>query len=135
MRHMPTAGEYAAAPTMTDGERRDYFLTRVFETDEVWFLKAPPRLFEREVDGCRTFPVWPYRRFASEAALEVWQDCVPSAVSLEHFLDVLLQEPHGRGVLVEIMPRGEAVGCLISAARLKDILVGMMDAGEYRLDG
>lgn len=134
MRQNPTEGEYAAAPTMADHERLEYFLTRVFETDEVWFLKNP-QPFERLLDGRPTMPLWPYRRFASDAALDCWMDCVSSSVSLEHFLYTLLDEPIARGVTLDLMPRGEAGGCLIGAARLRAILEGMMDAGEYRLDG
>lgn len=133
MRQSPTEGEYAAAPAMSDTQRLEYFLTRAFETDEVWFLRGPAP-FERALAAGRALPVWPYRRFASEAALEHWQDCVPASVSLEHFLDHLLGQLPAE-TLVEIMPRGEAVGCLVAPGRLRAILEGMMDAGEYRLDG
>lgn len=135
MRHTPTESEYVAAPTMSDGERLEYFLTRAFETDEVWFLKRAQSPFERRVGDADVWPVWPYRRFATEAALDLWQDCVPFSVSLEHFLYSLLDERIERGALIEIMPRGEAAGCLITAGRLRSILEGMIDAGEYRLDG
>lgn len=135
MRQTPTESEYAAVPRMSDGERLDYFLTRTFETDEVWFLKTPVGSFERAVGTTLYLPVWPYRRFASEAALEQWQGCVPSSVSLDHFLYVMLAEQVSPGGFIEIMPRGEAAGCVITPTRLRSILEGMIDVGEYHLDG
>ncbi|MFC3606484.1 DUF2750 domain-containing protein [Stutzerimonas tarimensis] len=135
MRYTPTESEYAAVPRMSDGERLDYFLTRVFETDEVWFLKNPMRPFERSLGGTIYLPVWPYRRFASEAALEQWQDCVPSSVSLDHYLEIMLAEQVSPGALIEIMPRGEAAGCVITPVRLRSILEAMIDVGSYHLDG
>jgi len=39
MRYEPYQEEYAAVPDMTDAELMDYFLYRIFETEEVWGLK------------------------------------------------------------------------------------------------
>jgi hypothetical protein len=36
---------------------------------------------------------------------------------------------------IEIMPRLSGQGCLMSPHRLLSIIEGMLDAGEYRLDG
>lgn len=139
MRHAPYESEYLAVPTMRDGELLDYFLMRCFETDEVWFLKEMSQPFERDLadvdDSQTTFPVWPYQRFASEAASDQWPACIPSAIALDHFLYRTLDELIERDVTVEIMPRGNDTGCLIAPQRLLSILEGMIDVGEYRLDG
>lgn len=134
MRQTPYEHEYQSAPTLKDQERLEYFLTRTFETDEVWLLRDTRGLLQRTLDAQPTLPVWPYRRFASDAALDYWQDCVPTSVSLEYFLEHTLQMLAQPDLTIEIMPRGEAAGCLIPASQLTAIVQGMMDAGEYRLD-
>lgn len=134
MRHTPYESEYRAAPQMSDSERLDYFLTRCFETDEVWFLAQQSRPLERELTGRLAVPVWPYARFADDAA-NTFAGAECTSISLEHFLYRLLDELQQRDVWIEVMPRDDAVGCLITPQRLSSIFEGMIDAGEYRFDG
>lgn len=135
MRHTPYESEYAAVKTMDDAALLEYFLTRSFETDEVWFLNDRAGLQRREIEGQTTCPVWPYKGFASDAALEHWQSFSPTSISLDFFLYQRLQELMNQPVMVEIMPRDTGAGCLIAPGRLLSILQGMIDAGEYRLEG
>lgn len=134
MRQSPYEHEYQAAHTMRDNELLEYFLTRVFETDEVWFLSDRAGLMQRPIAEKTTIPVWPYRRFASEAALDYWQDYAPTSVSMEFFLEQTLPTLESAELQIEIMPRGHQAGCLISVKQLTSILQGLIDAGEYRLD-
>ena len=135
MRHTPYESEYNAIQSMGHSDLLEYFLTRVFETDEVWFLKNATGWLTYDADNHTAFPVWPYRRLASDAALEKWESHAPSSVSLDHFLYVMMQELIANNVMIEVMPRIDQSGCLTPAQRLMGILEGMIDAGEYRLDG
>ena len=135
MRYNPYENEYRAVQSMSDGELLDYFLLRVFETEEVWGLQQRGQWFVQAAPDIRHMPLWPYKKYASEAALDIWQDCVPHALSLEYFLDHTVPWLIEQDVMLNLIPRGENLGCLISPHRLRDILVGMQDAGEYRLDG
>lgn len=134
MRYEPYEDEYAAVPTMTDEELLEYFLYRILETDEVWGLKEGPRWITRSVEGRETLPVWPFKRFADEAAVGEWQNLKPSADSLEFFSYQTLNKPAMRGVMIEIMPRNQGLGCLISPQRLLGILEGTMHSAEYTLE-
>ncbi len=134
MRYAPYESEYLAVPSMSDGELLDYFLFRTIETEEVWGLHEQADWLLREHQGQITLPIWPYKRFALEAALEHWHDGTPGAISLEHFVFKTLQQLIEAEVMVEIMPRGTELGCLITPHRLLDILTGILDAGECRLD-
>ncbi len=135
MRYSPYEGEAQAVLSMTDGELLDYFLYRVFETEEVWGLQMRSEWFVHATEHGKLMPLWPYRKYAAEAALDVWQDCTPHASSLEFFLDDILTRMMAADVMLDLMPRGAGAGCLITPHRLKEILVGMQDAGEYRLEG
>lgn len=135
MRYAPYQNEYLAAQTMSDGERLDYFLTRVFETDEVWLLRNQHGWLQRELESRPSCLLWPYQRFAADAALDYWHDYSPSSMALDFFLDHLLDDLIAQNLMIDIMPRGIAAGCLITAQRLRSIFRGMIDAGEYRLDG
>lgn len=135
MRHTPYESEYTAIQSMEHSELLEYFLTRVFETDEVWFLKNAAGWLTCEADNHTVLPVWPYRRLASDAALERWESHAPSSVSLDHFLYAMMREFTTSNVMIEVIPRATQSGCLIPAQRLLGILEGMIDAGEYRLDG
>lgn len=134
MRYEPYEDEYAAVPTMTDEELLEYFLYRILETDEVWGLKDGPQWITREIDGQETLPVWPFKRFAAEAAVGEWQKYMPGADSLEFFSYRTLNKRALQGVMIEVMPRSSGVGCLVSPQRLLTILEGTMHLGEYTLE-
>ena len=135
MRYTPYENEYKAVQTMSAGELLDYFLLRVFETEEVWGLQQRGQWFTQAGGKDPWIPLWPYRKYASEAALDIWMDCTPHAISLEYFLDQLVPWLIEQNVTINLMPKGDGEGCLITPHRLQDILRGMQDAGEYRLDG
>lgn len=135
MRHQPTGLEYNAVSHFKDSERLEYFLTRCFETDEVWLLADRSGLMVRDLNHEQTLPVWPYRKFAADAALHQFNDHAPTSVALDYFLDSTLNGVETQKLLIEIMPHGDQSGCLITPDRLRSILMGMIDAGEYRLDG
>ncbi|WP_221796766.1 DUF2750 domain-containing protein [Oceanobacter mangrovi] len=135
MRFEPYDVEYAAIPTLSDTDRLDYFLMRAFETEDIWALRQGKAWFAREVDGVLLMPLWPYKRYASDAALDVWMDCRPDAMSLEFFMDSEIAELEARNILFDVMPREDQPGCVITPRQLAGILEGMQDAGEYRLEG
>jgi len=134
MRYSPYEQEYEAVQTMSEAELLEYFLIRITETEEIWTLTERTQLFSRDLNGLRCVPVWPYLKYAREAALEYWHDCIPNALSLEFFMFNTLQPMLEQEVLIEVMPHEGKPGCLITPHRLLDILVGVMHSREYRLD-
>lgn len=134
MRYVPYDHEYEAAQSMSEGELLEYFLTRVFETEEVWGLEdeADWLICERQGQSC--MPLWPYQKFAAEAVVGEWKHCQPQAESLEVFLQGTLEMLIDEDAMLEIMPAQDRPGCLVSPHRVKSILEGMMEAGEYTLD-
>ncbi|MAK89913.1 MAG: hypothetical protein CMI13_01565 [Oleibacter sp.] len=143
MRFEAYPSEIAALPALSDGERLDYFLMRAFETEEFWALKQGTEWLTRplteEINGFAAgqliLPAWCYRHYAMDAALDIWTDCRPASVSLEYFIEEEIPRLIEQDIVLDIMPRNDQPGCMITAHRLSSIFEGIMDAGEYRLEG
>ncbi len=136
MRYEPYEDEYAAVPAMTDAQLLEYFLSRVYETEEVWGLKeggAYWMTYER--DGRTMQPLFAYKRYAEEAAVGDWEVMVPVAESLEFFMERTLKRLQELDILLEVMPRKTGRGSLVTPRQLSSILEGMIDAGEYTMEG
>jgi len=134
MRYEPYQEEYDAAQTMSDEELLENFLYRIVEMDEVWGLKESSQWTTRVIDGQETLPVWPYRRYADDAAVGEWENLIAIAETLDFFIYQILNKLAAQGVLVEIMPRKTTAGCLISPQRLFNFLEGMRESREFVLD-
>jgi Protein of unknown function (DUF2750). len=131
MRYEPHPDEIAAIPNMSDEELLEYFLYRIFETDEVWGLKSGSQWLTRQWHDLETLLVWPYKRYADDAANHDWTNAKPIAESIETFTYRILNNAHKTGQVIEIMPRaGTAVGCLIKPQQLFAMLDNMMEARE-----
>jgi hypothetical protein len=134
MRNEPYENEYTLIPTMQDDELLEYFLFRLAEMDEVWGLKDGSQWVNRQVDGRETLPVWPFKRFADDAAVGEWQNLKPVVESVEYFMFQILNKCALQERAIEIMPRPNAAGCLISPQRLFSFLEGMREGGECMVE-
>lgn len=123
--------ENDAIRTMTDSELLEYFLSRVFESEEVWELKEGRDRFTRQLEGRETLPVWPDKRMAEASVLNEAQKISARADSLEFFVYRTLNELSMLEVMVEVIPRQADAGCLIDPRRLFNILEGMLEASQY----
>lgn len=136
MRYEPYEQEYASVPTMNDTQLMDYFLSRVYENEEVWGLKEGGSCWmSYDRDGHETQPVFAYKRYADEAAVADWEVMIPVAESLEFFMERTLSRLIDQNITVEIMPRKGGKGCLISPQKLLGIIEGMIDSGTYSMEG
>jgi hypothetical protein len=134
MRYAPYPSEMRAIPAMSEIELMEYFLLRVFETEEVWAVRDGESWMLREHAGQTWLPVWPYRHFADEAVAGWAVPLLPVAQSLEFFINDTLQWLIDDDIGVAIMPCAQAPGCQMSPHRLLSIIEGMRDAGDYHLD-
>lgn len=135
MRYSPYIHELEAIKSMDDSHRLEYFLTRSYETEEVWGLKENNAWFYLERGEQTTMPIWPYKNLVEKSSLIDTQSIQPAAESLEDFIDHTLDMLIDEEVMIEIMASCNHPGCLISPHRLSDIFIGLIDAGEYTLDG
>lgn len=130
MRYAPYAEEINAIPGMSESQLLEYFLTRVFETEEVWGLDDGCEWITIERDGQPVMPLWPYQQFA----LALGEQHSPAAESLEDFVYQTLGQLMDEDVVLSVMCSADGKGCLVSPHRLYDIFTGMFNAGEYTLD-
>ncbi len=135
MRFAPYASEAAALASMTAAEVLEYLLSRTGETEEIWGLASREGWIMRDSGQETSLPVWPYQQLARDCARDEWAGLSPEAISLEHFVYNTLPLLMRRGIRVELMPRPAAAGQLIDAQQLRELYDGLIDTGEYTLEG
>ncbi len=131
MRHEPTAAELTYLEDMDPAQRLHYFISRTMESEEIWRLCDASDWVSRDHNGKAVMPIWPYRGLAEPFAAK---GEATDAVSLEHFVFHELNELHGEGIRVEILP-GKLPGVLMSAGELFHILEHKLDEEQYFLEG
>lgn len=135
MRHQPSNSEQQQLEAFSPSELLHYFLTRVIESEELWGLGDSSNWVMRETGEITSLPVWPYKTFAASCALDDWEDYSPCAVSLEHFVYQLLPVMDKQDIKVEIFPYKTRTGRLMESRELASLLEGMMESGEYYMEG
>lgn len=130
MRYAPYAEEVNDVAAMSESQLLEYFLTRVFETEEVWGLDDGCEWITIEHQGQAVMPLWPYQQFAAELA----GSYTPVAESLEDFVYQTLGQLMDEDVVLTVMSSAASPGCVVSPHRLYEIFTGMYNAGEYTLD-
>lgn len=133
MQHAPTANELKSFADMTATQRIEYFLTRTMESEEVWGLTDADGWLLQERNGQTILQVWPYRQFVEEC-IEL-DNQHPGSVSVEHFVDNILETLVAQDIGIELWPGREHNGTLLAASEMQDMFVSLFDSGEYRLEG
>jgi hypothetical protein len=133
MQHAPTENEKKHLAGMTATQRIEYFLTRTMESEEVWGLTDDDGWLLRDRDGKTVLQIWPYRQFVEEC-IEL-EDQRPGSVSLEHFVDSILETLLAQDIVIELWPDRERTGTLLTATEMQDMFTSLFDSGEYRLEG
>lgn len=136
MRYEPHDHEYAAVATMGGAALLEFFLTRIYETEEIWGLNEGGDFWMTyERDGEQTLPVFAYKRFAEEACVNDRAAMVPVAESIEYFMDETLPRLMQSNIVLDVMPRKDGRGSLVTADQLFSILENMLENGTYTLEG
>lgn len=135
MRYQPSASETLEVESYSAQERLHYFLSRAIEAEEIWGLSNQAGWVMKEDNNITTLPVWPYEIFAANCATSEWQNYSPGAVSLEHFVYKLLPIMIGQSIKVELLPTANCPGTLLDAGKLAELFEGMLESGEYYMEG
>ncbi len=135
MHFAPTAHEHEALLTMSGPALMEYFVVRVAEVEEVWGLGDETGWIMHELDGQTTLPVWPYQQLARNCAIDDWRGQECKSVSLEHFISRILKLLVENDIQVEIMPSEAAPGFIMSPQQLLTLFEGIVESGEYFLEG
>jgi hypothetical protein len=135
MKYHPSPTEISEIDAYTANQRLHYFLTRSIESEEVWGLSNASGWMMKEMDNQTVLPVWPYESFAENCITADWNDHAPGAVSVEHFVYNLLPVMIQHKINAEILPTKTQQGKVIDSRELASLFEGMLDAGEYYMEG
>jgi len=135
MQFEPNAQEYDAIESMSGFTLLEYFITRVAEVEEVWGLGDESGWVMREEGGVTSLPVWPYRQLAIDNAIGEWEGQVSNAISMEHFISRVLKMLIDANIKLEIMPGKERHGHLMEPGKILQLFEGIIESGEYYIDG
>lgn len=105
-----------------DSERLAYFVEQVKATKLVWSLCNEDGFVMVETDEGDCVMVWPDAEFASQWAIEDWDDCEPVSVSLDMFKTEWLPSLALDNITVAVFPNIEDEGKLSTAKELTDLL-------------
>lgn len=133
MRYVPSPRELENVSQMTSQQRLQYFLSRVFEVEEVWGLADNQGWIIQEEGEKVLLRIWPYREFAEACRFE--SDLRTQAISLDHFYEHTLEMLIDRNICLDILSIPDAQGSIIDASELQGIFNSLMDSGEYFLEG
>lgn len=139
MRYSPSETEISSLAAWSGERRVEYFLSRVSEAEEVWSIGNASGWELRE-DAARAWVrVWPYRELAA-LNLARGEDldaegAEAMATSLDHFVQHLLPMMAERGIALEVLSMPGRMGDVVDASRLTSMFEGILEAGDYYLEG
>ncbi|MDP5056655.1 MAG: DUF2750 domain-containing protein [Marinomonas hwangdonensis] len=105
-----------------DSERLAYFIEQAKANERVWSLSNEEGFVMVETDEGDCVMVWPDAEFASQWAVEDWDDCEPVSVSLEQFKTQWLPSLALDKITVAVFPNIEDEGKLSTAEELIALL-------------
>jgi hypothetical protein len=135
MRYEPSFKEFHEITHATEEVRLQYFLTRTIESEEVWGIGDNKNWLLKEIGDQLLLPVWPYERFAEAWVVSSNEDNIRDAVSLEQFVYHILPTMIQQDISVEVLPTENKPGKIITARELSSLFEGLMESGEYFLEG
>lgn len=135
MRYKPSDNELLEIETLSEELRLHYFLSRVIESEEVWGLGGEAGWLIKDLDDKTIIPLWPYELLATACAQQSPGRPATVAVSLEQFVYSLLPKIEQQNIQLEILPTNSQPGKIIQAQALAAIVEGMMESGEYYMEG
>ncbi|RNF52833.1 DUF2750 domain-containing protein [Marinomonas hwangdonensis] len=105
-----------------DSERLAYFIEQAKANERVWSLSNEEGFVMVETDEGDCVMVWPDAEFASQWAVDDWDDCEPVSVSLEQFKTQWLPSLALDNITVAVFPNIEDEGKLSTAEELIALL-------------
>ncbi|MCV2403349.1 DUF2750 domain-containing protein [Marinomonas sp. C2222] len=104
-----------------DDERLSYFVEQAKATNLVWSLSNEEGFVMVETDDGDCVMVWPDAEFASQWAIEDWEDCEPVSISLDTFKGEWLPSLKLDNITIAVFPNIEDEGKLSTAEELTEL--------------
>jgi hypothetical protein len=135
VRYKPSESELVEIESYSEEQRLHYFLSRAIEAEEIWGLGDNTGWLIKEVNDRTIISIWPYETFAAACVPQSGDHQAPVAISLEQFLYAVLPKMDQQNIQIEILPTNGQSGKIMQAQALAAILEGMMESGEYYMEG
>jgi hypothetical protein len=135
MKFQLAAAELSHLSQVSSQELFDYAVNRLIEWEEVWSLGNENGWRIDDVNGSESIVIWPYRQLAEKYASETADRSTPLSTSLDNFLYRILGDCQAANIYISVSPVKGVSGKHISAYDLRGILEGMVETGEYYLEG
>ncbi len=135
MRTTPTASELAMFGELSLEELYHYAITRIAECEDVWGIGGDEGFTILEKEDKSYITIWPYHQLAEAYCVGEHEGLQPVSISLELFAYNMLNQCQDQGIAIEVFARPGQPGRWIFANELFGILEGMMESGEYYMEG
>lgn len=135
MRTSPTQSELAMLNELCSDELFHYAITRIIECEEVWGLLEDDGWMIQQQRETSYITIWPYQCRAKAYAESIQSNRLPHSTSLEDFVYRLLNQCAEQDIQIEVFARPTQAGKIVSASNLSGLLEGMMESGEYYMEG
>lgn len=122
MNEVLTLDQRIALLASGDEERLTYFTEQAKQHGQIWTLSNEEGFVMVETDDGDCVMVWPDEEFAAQWAVEDWDDCEASVVTLDVFLQQWLPSLEKDNISIAVFPNIEDEGALLAAAQLRDRL-------------
>ena len=125
-----TAQEIRAVQALDGPARYSHFIKQVCDGQEVWGLReADGWVAMGDDSGTSMFPVWPHAEYAQLMATDDWRDASPSAIDLDAWMDVWLDNLEAGGDKVAVFPVPRGQGVVVAAEDMREHLEA--ELGNY----
>lgn len=135
MLYRAPSSELKSIATMSREQKLHYAAARMLECEEVWSIGDESGWEIHGHDEQPYIMIWPYKQFAEHYCEEVKTESCPLATSIDQLVYSVLQNCLAQKIEINVMPQADSPGCRISASDLYQLLNGMLETGEYVIEG
>lgn len=135
MRTSPTPSEVAMFEDLTNEERFDYATIRMAECEEVWSIGGENGFAIQEEGGKPYIVIWPYQQLAEEYCVGEHKGQKAVTISLELFQYNMLDRCQQEEINIQVFPQPGREGHRITALDLHSYMEGLIESGEYYMEG
>jgi len=114
------AKQIKAITSLSGNKRYAHFIKVIADTAEVWGLYQDDGWALAATDeGIAVFPVWPAKEYAQLCVKAEWENYEPKLISLDEFMNELLQQLKCDAVLPGVFPTPSSQGVTLAVDELK----------------
>lgn len=124
-----TDHEIRSVQALDGPARYAHFIKQVCDGQQVWGLRESDGWVAMGDDsGASMFPVWPHAEYARLMATDDWRDASPSAIDLDEWMDVWLDNLAAGDDKVAVFPVTRGQGVVVDPEELREHLEAELES-------